>query len=46
MPEEIDELSVPEGYFFLFYEPDRAFGFSYEFGTKWYLCLLYTSRCV
>ena len=37
MPEEIDELSVPEGYFFLFYEPDRAFGFSYEFGTKWYL---------
>ena len=37
LPEEIDELSVPEGYFFLFYEPDRAFGFSYEFGTKWYL---------
>ena len=28
---------MPEGYFFLFYEPDRAFGFSYEFGTKWYL---------
>ena len=37
LPEEIDELSVPEGYFFLVYEPDRAFGFSYEFGTKWYL---------
>ena len=37
LPEEMDELLVPEDCFFLFYEPGRAFGFSYELGTKWYL---------
>lgn len=37
LPEEMNELLVPEDCFFLFYEPGRAFGFSYELGTKWYL---------
>ena len=36
-PEKMDELSVPEDYSFMFYEPDRAFGFSYWLGTKLYL---------
>ena len=37
LPEKMDELSVPEDYSFMFYEPDRAFGFSYWLGTKLYL---------
>ena len=37
LPEEVDELSVPKDYSFIFYEPDRAFGFSYLLGTKLYL---------
>lgn len=37
LPENMEELSVPEDYSFMFYEPDRAFGFSYQLGTRLFL---------